>query len=116
MTVDRKKSLSYLIKPSGEVTPAMPHDEEFSLEQIRDHVAGHPEVICETCDGFLLFRNRDASTRGFPVNPLATSVYTKYVRRASPVNGRVFLAHPDHVAPYWRKKLNTETKHSRRAA
>lgn len=116
MTVDRKHLLSFLIKPSGEVIPAMPHEEEFSLEQIRDHVAGQPEVICETCDGFLLFRNRDASTRGLPLNALATSVYSKYVRRASPVNGQVFLAHPDHVPHYWRRRLRPGAQPLRRAA
>ena len=58
MTVDRKDFLSFLIKPSGEVVPAMPHEEEFSAQQIWDQVAGYPELICETCDGFLLFRDR----------------------------------------------------------
>lgn len=91
MTVDRKDFLSFLIKPSGEVVPAMPHEEEFSAQQIWDQVAGYPELICETCDGFLLFRDRDASAKGLPFNPLATSVYMKYARRPSPVNGRVFL-------------------------
>jgi hypothetical protein len=116
MTVDRKDFLSFIIKPSGEVVPAMPHEEEFSVQQIRDQVAGYPELICETCDGFLLFRDRDASIKGLPLNPLATSVYMKYARRPCPVNGLVFLAHPDHVAPHWRKKLHTDTWHSRRVA
>jgi hypothetical protein len=89
----RTNFLSFLIKPSGEVIAAMPHEEEFSVQHIRDLVAGHPEVICETSDGFLLFWNRDASTKGLPVNPLATSVYIKYALRPFPVNGRVFLAH-----------------------
>ncbi len=110
MTVDRKDFLSFLIKPSGEVVPAMPHQEEFSVQQIRDHVAGYPELICETCDGFLLFRDRDASTKGLPLNPLATSVYIKYARRPFPVKGPAFLAHPDHVAPYWRRRLHTGTR------
>ena len=116
MTTDRKNFLSFLIKPTGEVVPAMPHEEEFSVDQIRDQVAGYPELICETCDGFLLFRDRDASTKGRPLNPLATSVYTKYARRPCPVSGLVFLAHPEHVAPYWRKKLQTNTKHQRQVA
>src|SRR5215469_18097844 len=116
MTVDRKTFLSFLIKPSGEVIPAMPHEEEFSVQQIRDHVAGNPEVICETCDGFLLFRNRDASTKVLPFNPHATSVYIKYARNACSVDGPVFLAHPDHVSSYWRTKLHTGTKYWRAAA
>ena len=116
MTFDRKNFLSFLIRPNGEVISTMPHEEEFSIEQIRDHVAGQPEVICETSDGFLLFRNRDAGTKGLPVNPLATCVYTKYARQSSPVNGLVFLAHPDHVPAYWRRKLRTDTRHMRPAA
>lgn len=47
----------------------MPVEEEFSIQQIRDPVAGRPEVICETREGFLLFRNRDASADGFHVDP-----------------------------------------------
>ena len=116
MMMDRKNFLSFIIKPSGEVIPAMPHEEEFSLQQIRDHIAGCPELICETCDGFLLFRDRDASAKRLPLNPLATSVYIKYARRPSPVNGLVFLAHPDHVAPYWRRSLSATAKYWRAAA
>jgi hypothetical protein len=107
MPFDRKKFLSFIIKTTGEVIPAMPDDEEFSVHQIRDYVAGRPEVICETCDGFLLFRNRDAGSERLPVNPLATSVYTKYARRPGAVSGRVFLAHPEHVPAYWRRTLQT---------
>lgn len=106
MAFDRKNFLSFIINSNGEVIPVMPHEEEFSVQQFRDHIAGHPEVLCETCDGFLLFRNRDAHTKGLPFNPLATSVYNKYVRRPCAVNGRVFLAHPDHVPAYWRRKLH----------
>jgi hypothetical protein len=116
MTVDRKDFLSFLIKPSGEVVPAMPHEEEFSVQQIRDHVAGYPELICETCDGFLLFRDRDAVAKRLPVNPLATCLYSKYAQRPCPVNGVAFLAHPDHVAPYWRRRLQTGTKYQMAAA
>ena len=105
MTFDRKDFFSFIIKPTGEVIRAMPDDEEFSVANIRDHVAGHPEVICETPDGFLLFRNRDAAADGLVVNPLATSVYAECSPRPSTIKGRVFLAHPDHVAPYWRRTL-----------
>lgn len=116
MTVSRRDFLSFLIKPSGEVVPAMPHEEEFSVQQISDQVAGYPELICETCDGFLLFRNRDAIVKGLPLNPLATSVYIKYARRPCPVNGLVLLAHPDHVARYWRRRLSTGAKYARKTA
>ena len=109
MTVDRKDFLSFLIKVSGEVVPAMPHDEEFSVQLLRDYVGGHAELICETYDGFLLFRNRDANIKGLPLNPLATSVFNKYARRPFPVKGPAFLAHPDHVAPYWRRRLPADT-------
>ena len=110
MTVDRKDFLSFLIKPSGQVVAAMPHEEEFSVQQIRDHVAGYAEPICETCQGFLLFRDRDASTKGLPLNPLATSMSNKYARRPFMVMGPAFLAHPDHVAPYWRRRLHAESQ------
>jgi len=106
MQFERKSFFSFIIKTSGEVVAAMPDEEEFSMQQIRDHVAGYPEVICETCDGFLLFRNRDAQGEGLPINPLATSVYNKYARRPSAVNGRVFLAHPEHVPLYWRRMVS----------
>ena len=110
MAFDRKNFFSFIINPGGEGIPAMPHEEEFSVQQIRDHIAGDPEVICETCDGFLLFRNRDATSGGLPLNPLATSVYNKYARRPCRVYGSAFLAHPDHIPAYWRKKLHTKAR------
>jgi hypothetical protein len=116
MAFDRKSFFSFIIKTTGEVVRAMPDSEEFSVQQIRDYVAGRPEVICETCDGFLLFRNRDAGCEGLPLNPLVTSVYTKYARRPCAVSGRVFLAHPDHVPGHWRRTLHTGTVHSLGAA
>ena len=116
MTVDRKDVLSFIINPSGEVVSATPHEQKFSVQQIRDCVAGYPELVCETCDGFLLFRDRDASTKGLPVNPLASFIYTKYARRPCSVNGLVFLVHPGHVAPYWRTKLRADPKHGRQTA
>lgn len=116
MTVDRKDFLSYLIKVSGEIVPAMPHDEEFSVQRIRDHVGGYAEPICETCDGFLLFQDRDANIKGLPLNPLATSVLNKHARRPFPVKGPAFLAHPDHVAPYWRRRLHADTRYWTEAA
>lgn len=116
MNVDRKSFLSFVIKPNGEVVSAMPHEEEFSAQQIRDHVNGHPELICETYEGFLLFRNRDANTKGLPFNALATSVYLKYAQRPCQVNGRVFLANPDHVPSYWRRRLHPPAKRWRNVA
>jgi hypothetical protein len=79
----------------------MPDDEEFSLQQIRDYVAGPPEVLCKTQDGYLLFHNREAAANGQPVNDLASSVYSESTSHRDDVAGRVFLAHPDHIAPYW---------------
>jgi hypothetical protein len=102
---DPKNFFSFIIKASGEIIPAMPDEEEFSIQQIRDHVAGRPEVLCETREGFLLFRSRDASTRGFQVNALATSVYAEHSGESSPVTGRVFVAHPEHVPSFWRRTL-----------
>jgi len=116
MTIDRNDFLSFIIKPSGQVVPAMPHEEEFSVQQIRDQVAGYAEPICETSDGFILFRDRDASTKGLPLNPLATSVYVKNAQRPGDVNGVAFLAHPDHVATYWRRTLHTGTNYQRASA
>lgn len=106
MRFDRNDFFSFIIKTTGEVIPAMPDEEEFSIDQIRDHVAGRPEVVCETSDGFLLFRSRDANTKGLPVNPIATLVYAENSRQPSPVIGRVFLAHPEHVPPFWRKTVS----------
>ena len=118
MIFDRENFLSFIIRPTGEVIAAMPHEEEFSVQQIREHVVGHPEVICETCEGFLLFCNRDANTAELPVNSLATSVCAKYRGGPCAVKGHVFAAHPKHVAPYWRRKLQTEasTTNSKRAS
>lgn len=101
MHLDRSTNLSFIVKASGEILPLMPDDEEFSLQQIRDYVAGPPEVLCQTRDGYLLFHNRDAAATGLPVNPLASSVFSEYASRRDDVAGRVFLAHPDHIAPYW---------------
>lgn len=44
--------LSFIIKAGGEIIPAMPDDEEFSPQQIRDFVAGPPELLGPTHDGF----------------------------------------------------------------
>jgi len=94
--------LSYMIRVSGEVVPAMPDDGEFPLQEIRDYVAGTPEVACETADGFLLFRNKHGAASGLAHNGFATFLYRKASRQKGSVFGRVFLAHPAHVAPYWK--------------
>jgi len=101
MQLDRSTNLSFILKTSGEILPLMPDDEEFSLQQIRDYVAGPPEVLCETPDGYLLFHNREAAANGQPVNHLASSVISEYTTRRDDVAGRVFLAHPNHIALYW---------------
>jgi hypothetical protein len=103
MHFDPASNLSFILKPTGDVLPAMPDDEEFSLQQIRDYVAGTPEVVCETRDGFLLFRNKDADAENLPLNPLATSIYNEYVQGSDWIRGRAFLAHAEHVARYWRR-------------
>lgn len=110
MTFDRQDSFSFILKPTGEVVRAMPDDEQFSVQQICDHVAGRPEALCETPDGFLLFRNRDAG--GLPVNDLATSIYAESSQQPSPVTGRVLLAHPDHIPAFWRRTLPVVSNHS----
>lgn len=98
--------LSFILKPTGEVLAAMPDDEEFSLQQLRDYVAGPPEVLCETADGYLLFHNRNGKPT-LPVNPLASSIYAEYAPYSPNVTGRAFLAHPDHVAIFWRRTLRS---------
>lgn len=96
--------LSFIIKTSGEIVPAMPDDEEFSPQQIRDYVAGPPEVFCETHDGFYLFRNRESKTRGLPRNELATAMYLRSQQENEGLLGKVFVAHPAHIAAYWKGK------------
>ena len=105
MQLDRSTNLSFIVKTSGEILPLMPDDEEFSLQQIRDYVAGPPEVLCETRDGYLLFHNREAVANRQPVNPLASSVFSEHTSRRDDVAGRAFLAHPDHIPPYWARTL-----------
>ena len=94
-------NLSFIIRPSGEIVPAMPDDDEFSPQQIRDYVAGPPEVVCQTHDGFFLFHNKEGKQRGLPPNELATAMYLT-PQRAGRVVGRVLVAHPAHIAPYWK--------------
>ncbi|HVN20647.1 MAG TPA: hypothetical protein VMU05_17810 [Dongiaceae bacterium] len=109
MVLDRKVPLSFIVKTTGEMVRTMPDEEEFTPSQIRDYVAGPPQVVCETRDGFLLFQNRDAGAQGLQVNSIATAVYAEVSSKPAPVSGRVFLAHPDHVAPYWRRQITGAT-------
>jgi hypothetical protein len=51
---DELINLSFIIKTSGEIVPAMPDDEEFSPQQIRDYVAGPPELFCDARQKFRL--------------------------------------------------------------
>ena len=75
MAFDTGKFLSFMIRTNGEIVPTMPDDEEFSASQIGAYVAGTPEVVGETHDGFLLFQSKEGTERGLPVNELATSMY-----------------------------------------
>lgn len=101
---DELINLSFIIKASGEVVPAMPDDEEFSPQQIRDYVAGPPELFCETHDGFFLFHNKEGKERGLPPNELAAAMYLKPPRTEGILVGKVFVAHPAHIAAYWKGK------------
>jgi hypothetical protein len=103
MSFNRSSNRSFIIKANGEIIAALPDDEEFSLQQIRDHVAGSPEVICETRDGFFLFQNKEGVAKELPTNELATSMYINSAQRARSVVGRVLLAHPDHIPSYWKR-------------
>jgi hypothetical protein len=93
-----------MIRTNGEIVPTMPDDEEFSAQQIRDYVAGTPEVVGETQDGFIVFQSAEAKDHGLPVNELATGMCANPPEAACVLLGRVLLAHPDHVAPYWRRR------------
>ena len=96
-------NLSFIIKVNGEIVPAMPDDAEFSIQELRDYVAGPPEFLCETRDGFLQFHNKESRNRNLGLNEAATALYPQPPDKIIRVYGRVFLAHPAHVAPYWRK-------------
>ena len=101
MAFDTGKFLSFMIRTNGEIVPTMPDDEEFSANQIGAYVAGTPEMVGETHDGFLLFQSKEGKERGLPVNELATEMYGTTAGRAGGFVGRIFLAHPGHVAQYW---------------
>ena len=103
MAFDLCDFLSFMIRSNGEIVPMMPDDEEFSAQQIRDYVAGPPEVVGETPDGFILFQNKDGKNLGLPLNEIATHMGGESAAQAGGIVGRVFVAHPDHIAPFWRR-------------
>jgi len=101
---DQAKNLSFIIKATGEIVPTIPEGNEFSPEQIRDYVAGPPELFCRTHDGFFLFHNKEAQVRGLPRNGFATALYLMPARRTDSLLGSVLVAHPDHIAAYLNAK------------
>ena len=107
MKLNPQDNLSYIIRVNGEWVPAMPDDEEFSSQQIRDYVAGSPWVTCSTPDGYTLFQNLEAASKGLPINESATLI-CKVSGVSDSVHGRVFLAHPAHIPPFW-KVLSNDT-------
>jgi len=101
---NRATNLSFVIKTSGEIVPITPVGNEFSPEQIREYVAGPPELFCRTHDGFFLFHNKEGKVRGLPRNGFATAMYLMPTRRNEVLLGIVFVAHPDHIAAYLKAK------------
>jgi hypothetical protein len=93
--------LSFIIRINGEIVPTMPNNEEFSLQQIRDYVAGTPEVVGRTPEGYIVFQSKENHQHGYPPNEFAASMYCSVADRAGGLFGRIFLAHPGHIAPYW---------------
>ncbi|MGB9491518.1 MAG: hypothetical protein WCA92_13730 [Terriglobales bacterium] len=103
LNIQSSNNLSFIIEPSGEIVPAAPEEEVFSPQQIRDYVAGPPELVCQTHDGFFLFRNKEGKARGLPPNELATSMYLRPFWQEG-LLGRIFVAHPAHIDDFWKKK------------
>ena len=97
-----REFLSFMIRSSGDIVPTMPDDEEFSMQQIRDYVAGTPEVLGQTQDGYLLFQSKEGREKA-PINQFASSMYGQMAASGGGLFGRIFLAHPAHVAPHWRQ-------------
>ena len=95
--------LSYLIRTNGECVAFMPAEEEFSIRQLRDAVAGAPEPICFTREGYALFRDKDGESKKLPLNPVATALWHESAPgESNDILGRVFVAHPGHIPAYWR--------------
>ena len=94
---------SYMIRTNGECIAFMPAEEEFSIQQLRDAVAGTPEPVCFTADGYALFRDKDGESKQLSVNPVATSLWHEAAPGESEnILGRVFVAHPGHIPAYWK--------------
>lgn len=92
-----------MIRPDGECVAFMPDEEEVSIRQLRDAVAGTPELVCFTSDGYALFRNKEAEIKQLPLNRAATDLW----HDAAPgvgenVLGRAFVAHPEHIPAFWK--------------
>lgn len=89
----------------------MPDDEEFSIQQLRVAVAGCPELICFTADGYALFSDRERTAKQLPLNQVATCLW----RESSPescvaILGRAFLAHPHHIPAYWKSRWQNDMR------
>lgn len=98
------KELSFIIEASGQIVPVLPDGNEFSPRHMHEYLAGPPELLCLTHNGFFLFRNKEAQAHGLPVNELATAMYLKPSQTLDHLVGRVFVAHPDHIAAYMRTR------------
>ena len=104
MTKKRRTNLSFIIRTDGEIVPAVPDGEEFSPEQICRYVAGPPELVCRTHDGFLLFHNKEAKARGLEPNGLATAMYLRR-RQAGELAGCVFVTNQEHIPASWKRMV-----------
>ena len=98
---DPGEFLSFMIRTNGDIVPTMPDDEEFSIEQIKAYVAGTPEVVGRTPEGYILFQSKENHEQGLPLNLFAASMYQPLAEGGGGLFGRIFLAHPGHIAPYW---------------
>jgi len=100
-------SLSYIININGKIVGAMPDDEEFSAQEISDFVAGAPETLCETPDGFVLIHNKNGRQNGLPINQVATALHFSWAHQQVNILGRVFLGHPDHIPAHSKRRSAT---------
>jgi hypothetical protein len=113
MSVSRTNNFSFIIHTNGEIMLTAPEDREFSPQQIRDYVAGPPELFCRTHDGFFLFHNKEAKALGLLPNDLATSMYLRQTPPAERLLGKIFVAHPDHLPPSWKSMSADEPENPR---
>ena len=108
MTRNMQDNLSYIIRLNGDFVAAMPAEEAFSIQQIQDFVAGPPEVVCFTSDGYVLFHNPHAKAKRLPANHMANLLKSAASADHSCIPsdtdyicGRAFLAHPTHIPAFW---------------